>query len=96
MPMYIIERKVPGIHTLSAQQLAEISAKSNAVLDQLPREIQWIQSYVTEDKLYCVYRSPDEEMIRKHAITGGFPADRISRFDTIIGPQTADSLVAVS
>ncbi len=96
MPMYIIERKVPGIHTLSPQQLAEVSAKSNAVLGQLPREIQWMQSYVTEDKLYCVYRSPNEELIRKQAITGGFPADRIARFDTIIGPQTADTPVEVA
>ena len=88
--MYIIERKVPGIHALSPDELAKVAAKSNAVLAQLPREIQWMQSYVTEDKLYCVYRSPDEELIRQHAITGGFPADRISRFDTILGPGTGD------
>lgn len=90
--MYVIERKVPGIHTLSQDELAKVCAKSNWVLGQLPREIQWMQSYVTEDKLYCIYRSPDEEMIRKHAITGGFPADRISRFDTIIGPQMGDGV----
>lgn len=92
MPMYIIERKVPGIHKLSAEELAKISAKSNEVLGQLPREIQWMQSYVTENKLYCVYRSPSEELIRTHAITGGFPADRISRFSAVIGPQTAEGV----
>ncbi len=92
MPLFIIERHVPGVHTLSAEELAKVSAKSNAVLDQLPRTIQWMQSYVTEDKLYCIYRSPSEELIRTHAITGGFPADRIARFDTIIGPQTGDAV----
>ena len=78
MPMYIIERKVPGIHTLSPQQLAEISAKSNTVLDQLPREIQWIQSYVTENKVYCIYLAPDEATIREHAQRVGIPANRIA------------------
>lgn len=92
MPMYVIERKVPGIHKLSAEELTDIAAKSNAVLGQLPREIQWMQSYVTEDKLYCIYRSPSEELIRKHAITGGFPADRISQFKAVIGPQTAEGV----
>lgn len=90
MPMYIIERKVPGIHTLDQEELAKVAGKSNAVLDKLPREIQWKRSFVTEDKLYCVYRAPSEDLIRQHAITGGFPADRIARFDQIIGPETAE------
>lgn len=91
MPMYIIERKVPGIHKMGEEELAAVAGKSNAVLDQLPREIQWKQSYVTEDKLYCVYRAPSEELIKKHAITGGFPADRIAKFDQVIGPESADN-----
>lgn len=87
---YVIERDVPGAAQLSADELRAISRKSRDVLETLGPEIRWQQSYVTEDKLYCVYTAPNKEIIRKHAEMGGFPADRISEVSTVISPATAD------
>ena len=89
MPKYVIERELPGAGGLSAEQLAGISQKSCSVLDALGPEIQWIESYVTGDKIYCVYTAPDEQLIRRHAEQGGFPANRISEVRTTISPRTA-------
>ncbi|MGE0551817.1 MAG: DUF4242 domain-containing protein [Gemmatimonadales bacterium] len=90
MPKFVIERELPGAHQLSSDELQAISAKSCSVLRDLGSEIQWIQSYVATDKIYCVYRAPSEELIRKHAALGGFPANRISEVATIIDPTTAE------
>src|SRR5437870_3065473 len=90
MPKYVIERKLPGAGKLSAQQLQAISQKSNEVLRTLGPEIQWVQSYVTDDTIYCVYVAPSEELIRQHAKAGGFPADRITPVRTMIDPTTAE------
>ena len=90
MPRYVIERDVPGAGDLDPEQLKGLAEKSNSVLKELGPDIQWVESYVTEDKLYCVYLSPDEELIREHAQRGGFPADRISRVKTGISPLTAE------
>ena len=90
MPKYIIERELPGAGKLSPEQLRAISQKSCSVLNTLGPEIQWIESYVTGDKIYCVYRAPNEEMIREHARQGGFPANTISEVMTVIDPSTAE------
>ena len=90
MPKYVIEREIPGAGGLSAAELQGISQKSCGVLKNLGPQIQWIQSYVTGDKIYCVYIAPNEEMVREHAAQGGFPANRISEVKTIIDPTTAD------
>jgi hypothetical protein len=90
MPKYLIEREIPGAGNLSAQDLQGISQKSCSVLQNMGPEIQWVESYVTGDKVYCVYISPNEEMIREHASRGGFPADRISEIKTMIDPTTAE------
>jgi hypothetical protein len=90
MPKYLIERELPGAGELSADQLKAISQKSCSVLNKLGPEIQWIQSYVTGDKIYCVYRAPNEAMVREHAQQGGFPADKISEIKTVIDPTTAE------
>lgn len=90
MPKYIIERELPGAGKLSPEQLRAISQKSCRVLNTLGPEIQWIESYVTGDKIYCVYRAPNEEMIREHARQGGFPANTISEVMTVIDPSTAE------
>ncbi len=90
MPKYVIERKLPGAGKLSAQQLQAISQKSNEVLRTLGPEIQWVQSYVTDDTIYCIYVAPSEELIRQHAKAGGFPADRITPVRTMIDPTTAE------
>lgn len=86
---YIIERTIPGAQKLTAEELKSISQKSRAVLESLGPEIQWQQSYVAEDKFYCVYQAPNKEIIAKHAKLGGFPADKIVEVSGIIGPQTA-------
>ena len=88
MPKYIIEREVPGAGELSQQQLQAISQKSCSVLSKLGSQIQWLHSYVVNDKIYCVYIAPDEEMIREHARQGGFPANRVSEVRTMIDPTT--------
>ena len=90
MPKYLIERELPGAGKLSPTELRGISQKSCSVLNQLGPQIQWIHSYVTGDKIYCVYRAPNEEMVREHARQGGFPANRISEITTVIDPSTAD------
>ncbi len=91
MPKYVIEREIPGAGELSAEQLNGISQTSCSVLNKLGPQIQWLESYVTDDKIYCVYIAPNEEMIREHASMGGFPANRISEVRTIIDPTTAEA-----
>ena len=90
MPKYVIEREIPGAGKLSAQELHAISQKSCSVLGKLGPQIQWLQSYVTADKVYCVYIAPNEEMVREHARQGGFPANRVSEVASIIDPTTAE------
>ena len=90
MPKYIIERDIPQAGELSAEQFRLISQKSCAVLQKLGPQIQWVQSFVTDDKVYCVYIAPNEEIIREHARQGGFPANRISRVIEEIDPTTAE------
>ena len=90
MPKYLIEREIPGAGDLSAEQLQGISQKSCSVLQNLGPQIQWVESYVTEDKIYCIYIAPNEEMVREHAKQGGFPANRVSEVKTIIDPTTAE------
>jgi Protein of unknown function (DUF4242) len=90
MPKYLIEREIPGAGKLSAAELQGISRKSCGVLHKLGAQIQWIQSYVTDDKVYCVYIAPDEDAVRKHALQGGFPANRVSRISSVIDPTTAE------
>ena len=90
MPKYLIEREIPGAGKLSQAELQAVSQKSCSVLQRLGPQIQWVQSYVTGDKVYCVYIAPNEEMVRKHAQEGGFPANTISEVKTIIDPTTAE------
>jgi hypothetical protein len=90
MPKFVIERDIPGAGNLSAKELHAISEKSCGVLGKMGPQIQWLQSFVTGDKVYCIYIAPDAEMIREHARQGGFPADRISAVKAIIDPTTAD------
>ena len=90
MPKYLIERDIPGAGRLSPAELQEISQKSCSVLRKLGPQVQWVQSYVTADKIYCVYIAPDEEAVREHASQGGFPANRISRISAMIDPTTSE------
>ena len=90
MPKFVIEREIPGLGNMSDGEIREASRKSVAVLKELGPEIQWLQSYVTGDKLYCVYLAPDESLIREHAKRGGFPANRISAVRRLIDPTTAE------
>ncbi len=90
MPKYVIERDLPGAGKLSAQDLRNISQKSCSVLEKMGPHIQWIHSYVTGDKIYCVYIAPNEQMVREHAERGGFPANRVSQVTTVIDPVTAE------
>jgi len=90
MPKFLIEREIPGAGNLSPQELQAISQKSCGVLRELGPQIQWVESYVTGDKVYCVYVAPNEEMVRKHAAEGGFPANRISEILGTIDPTTAE------
>ncbi len=90
MPKYVIEREIPGAGSLSNEQLQAISQKSCDVLRELGPQIQWVQSYVTDDRIYCVYIAPSEEMVRQHAQQGGFPANRISEVKQIIDPTTGE------
>jgi len=90
MPKFVVEREFPGAGKLSHQELRSISQKSCSVLDKLGPEIQWIESYVTDDKFYCVYIAPDEKAVREHARLGGFPANRVSRVGSMIDPTTAE------
>ena len=90
MPKYLIEREIPNAGALSASELKGISQKSCAVLRELGPSIQWVQSYVTEDKITCVYIAPSADLIVEHARRGGFPADRVLEVGTIIDPTTAE------
>jgi hypothetical protein len=90
MPKYIIEREISGAGQLSAEQLQAVSQKSCDVLRNLGPQIQWVQSYVTANKVYCVYIAPNEDIIREHARQGGFPANKISEVKTVIDPTTAE------
>lgn len=90
MPKYVIEREIPGAGQLTAEQLKGISQTSCGVLSQMGPSIQWLHSYVTGDKIYCVYIAPNEEMVREHASKGGFPSNRVSEVKTIIDPTTAE------
>lgn len=91
MPKYIIEREIPGAGSLAYRELQDISQKSCSILCDMGPKIQWVESYVTDDKVYCVYIAPDEATIRAHAEQGGFPANRISRIRTMIDPTTAEA-----
>lgn len=90
MPKYIIEREIPGAGSLAYRELQDISQKSCCVLNEMGPRIQWVESYVTDDKVYCVYIAPDEEAVREHAEKGGFPANRISLVRAVIDPTTAE------
>jgi len=90
MPKFVIEREIPDAGKMSLEQLKAISQASCGILREMGPQIQWIQSYVTDDKLYCIYIAPDEDMVRKHAQKGGFPANRISRIRTMIDPTMAE------
>ena len=91
MPKFVIEREIPGLGDMSDQQVQAVSEKSCSVLRNLGPQIQWLQSYATQDKLYCVYIAPDEETIREHARQGGFPANRIEKVLRVIDPTTAEA-----
>jgi hypothetical protein len=90
MPKYVIERDIPGAGKLSQDELVAISQKSCGVLQALGPQIQWVESFVTDDRIYCVYIAPDEQMIRLHAQQGGFPANRVSEVRNVINPTTAE------
>jgi hypothetical protein len=92
MPKYVIEREIPGAGKLSPQEFQGVSQKSCSVLRNLGPEIQWVESYVTDDKIYCVYIAPNEEIIREHARQGGFPANRISEVKRMIDPTSAEKV----
>ena len=93
MPKYVIEREITDAGKMSPEQLQAISQKSCSVLRNLGPQIQWIESYVTDDKIYCIYIAPNEEMVRIHAQQGGFPANQISEVRSVIDPTTAESSV---
>jgi hypothetical protein len=90
MPRWVIEREIPGAGKLTAGELKGISQKSCAVLNELGPRIQWVQSYVTDDKIYCVYIAPDEATVRKHAQMGGFPANKVTQVREMIDPLSAE------
>ena len=90
MPKYVIEREIPAAGKLTPQELSAISQKSCTVLRNMGPQIQWVESYVTDDKVYCIYIAPNEAAIKRHANEGGFPANRISEIRTVIDPTTAE------
>ncbi len=90
MPKFVIEREIPGAGKLTDQELKAISQTSCGVLNKLGSQVQWLQSYVTDDKIYCVYIAPNEDLVREHAKQGGFPANRVSQVTSIIDPTTAE------
>ena len=90
MPKYVIERDIPGAGRLTAQELQAISQKSCGVLRDMGPQVQWLQSYVTDDKIYCVYIAPDEASVREHAAQGGFPANQVARVRAVIDPTTSE------
>jgi len=91
MPKYVIERDIPGVGNMTADQVQAVSQKSCSVLNNLGPKIQWLHSYVTADKIYCVYIAPNEQIIREHAKQGGFPANRISEVKLVIDPTSAEA-----
>jgi hypothetical protein len=90
MPKFVIEREIPGAGNLTAEQLKGISQTSCGVLSNMGPQIQWIHSYVVDDKIYCIYHAPDEEMVREHAKQGGFPANSVKKVSAVIDPATAE------
>jgi len=90
MPKYVIEREIPGAGSLSAADLQGIAQKSCGVLSEMGPQVQWLESFVTPDKIYCIYIAPNEELVREHASRGGFPADRVSEVKRTIDPTTAE------
>ena len=90
MPKYVIERVVPGASNMTPAELKSMSMRSCNVLNELGPQIQWIQSYVTDNKIYCVYIAPNEEMVREHARRGGFPANQVAQVKTLIDPTTSE------
>ena len=90
MPRYVIEREIPGAGKLTKDELHAISEKSCGVIRELGPSIQWVESYVTEDKIYCVYNAPNKEILKEHAAKGGFPANRIEEIKNMISPVTAE------
>jgi cell division inhibitor SulA len=90
MPKFVIERELPGAGSLKPQELNAISQKSCGVLSKMGPQIQWVHSYVTQDKMYCIYIAPDEKTVREHATQGGFPANRVSEIKAMIDPTTAE------
>lgn len=91
MPKYVIERELPGVGEMTSEQLQAVAQKSCNVIRELGPQVQWLHSYVTGDKIYCVYISPNEDLVREHAKRGGFPANRISEVKEIIDPVTAET-----
>src|SRR5258708_249574 len=96
MPKYLIERDLPGAGKLTSEELQSISQKSNQVIADLGPDIRWLQSYVTDDKLYCIYVAPDEDIIFEHARCGGFPANPVAKVSRVIDPSTADVTAGVA
>ena len=94
MPRYVIEREIPGAGNMSQAELVAISQKSCNVLDDLGPRIQWVESFVTENKIYCIYQAANKEIIKEHADMGGFPANRIEEIATVISPVTAEKVLA--
>ena len=90
MPKYVIEREIPGAGSLSAETLQTISQKSCSVLSEMGSRIQWVQSYVTDDKIYCIYMAPNKELVLEHARLGGFPANSVAEVRAVIDPTTAE------
>ena len=90
MPKFVIEREIPGAGKLTADQLQAISQKSCSVLQSMGPQIQWLQSYVTDNKIYCVYIAPNEQMVREHASQGGFPANSVAQVRSVIDPTTSE------
>jgi hypothetical protein len=90
MPKFVIEREIPAVGKWSSDQLRAVSQTSCGVLREMGPQIQWVQSYVTDDKIYCVYIAPDEDSVRKHAQMGGFPANKVSQVRAVIDPTTSD------
>lgn len=90
MPQFVIEREMPGVGKLGPEDLRAASQTSCEVLRDLGPDIQWVHSYVTDNKIYCIYRAPNEALIREHAVTAGFPANKVSQVRTIIDPTTAE------
>jgi len=91
MPKYVIEREIPGAGNLTEEQLKAISQTSCNILQEMGSQIQWVHSYVTTDKIYCIYNAPNEEILREHAIKGGFPANSVAPVWSVIDPTTAEN-----